>query len=113
MDISSSMLAEDLRPNRIEAAKKLRLILLTAGLQTSSGLVISSGESFTQCPITSDHAVLKNMMGQIKSGLLEDGTALGDGLATAISRSRTASRKSKVIILLTDGGKQCGAPYPR
>jgi len=112
MDISSSMLAEDLKPNRIEAAKKVALEFIDGRPNDLIGLVIFSGESFTQCPITSDHAVLKNMMSQIKSGLLEDGTALGEGLATAISRIKDSKSKSRVIVLMTDGVSNAGAISP-
>ncbi len=112
MDISSSMLAEDLRPNRIEAAKKVALDFIDGRPTDLVGLVIFSGESFTQCPITSDHGVLKNMMSEIRSGLLEDGTAIGEGLATAIARLKDSPAKSKVIILLTDGVNNAGSIAP-
>lgn len=112
MDVSSSMLAEDLKPNRIEAAKKVALDFIDGRPTDLVGLVVFSGESFTQCPITSDHAVLKNMMGQIKSGILMDGTAIGEGLATAITRIKDSKSKSKVIILLTDGVSNAGAISP-
>ena len=112
MDVSSSMLAEDLKPNRIEAAKKVALEFINGRPTDLIGLVVFSGESFTQCPITSDHAVLKNMMGQIKSGILVDGTAIGEGLATAISRIKDSKSKSKVIILLTDGVSNSGSISP-
>jgi Ca-activated chloride channel family protein len=112
MDISSSMLAEDLKPNRIEAAKKVALEFIDGRPTDLIGLVIFSGESFTQCPITSDHLVLKNMMSEIKSGLLEDGTAIGEGLATAIARLKDSEAKSKVIILLTDGVSNAGSIAP-
>ena len=112
LDVSSSMLAEDLKPNRIEAAKKVALEFIDGRPTDLMGMVIFSGESFTQCPITSDHAVLKNMMGQIKSGVLVDGTAIGEGLATAISRIKDSKSKSKVIILLTDGVSNAGAISP-
>ncbi len=112
LDVSSSMLAEDLKPNRIDAAKKVALEFIDGRPTDLMGMVIFSGESFTQCPITSDHAVLKNMMGQIKSGVLVDGTAIGEGLATAISRIKDSKSKSKVIILLTDGVSNAGAISP-
>jgi len=112
MDISSSMLAEDLKPNRIEAAKKVALDFIDGRHNDLIGLVIFSGESFTQCPITSDHNVLKNLMGNIKSGLLQDGTAIGEGLATAIARLKDSKAKSKVIILLTDGVSNAGSIAP-
>lgn len=112
MDVSSSMLAEDLKPNRIEAAKKVALDFIDQRPNDLIGLVIFSGESFTQCPITIDHSVLKNLMGQIKSGFLEDGTAIGEGLATAITRLKDSKAKSKVIILLTDGVNNAGSIAP-
>jgi len=112
MDLSSSMLAEDLRPNRIEAAKKVALDFIDGRPNDLIGLVVFSGESFTQCPITSDHTVLKNLMSDIKSGLLEDGTAIGEGLATAIARLKDSKAKSKVIILLTDGVNNAGSIAP-
>jgi Ca-activated chloride channel family protein len=112
MDISGSMLAEDFKPNRIEAAKKVALDFIDQRPNDLIGLVIFSGESFTQCPITTDHAVLKNMMSKIESGMLTDGTAIGEGLATAVSRLKDAKTKSKVIILLTDGVNNAGAIAP-
>ncbi|MBI5020389.1 MAG: VWA domain-containing protein [Ignavibacteriales bacterium] len=102
-DISGSMLAEDFRPNRIEAAKKTAIDFIDGRLTDRIGLVVFSGESFTQCPLTLDHAVLKNVLSEIKSGMIEDGTAIGMGLATAVSRLKDSKAKSKVIVLLTDG----------
>jgi Ca-activated chloride channel family protein len=112
IDLSSSMLAEDLKPNRIEAAKKVAMDFIESRPTDLIGLVVFSGESFTQCPITSDHSVLKNLMSQIKSGLLEDGTAIGEGLATAVLRLKDSKAKSKVIILLTDGVSNAGSIAP-
>lgn len=112
MDLSSSMLAEDLKPNRVEAARKTAIDFVDARTSDMIGLVIFSGESFTQCPLTSDHAVLKNMIAKMKSGMLLDGTAIGEGLATAISRLKDSPAKSKVIILLTDGVNNAGAIAP-
>ncbi|MEP7168424.1 MAG: VWA domain-containing protein [Bacteroidota bacterium] len=112
MDLSSSMLAEDLKPNRIEAAKKVAMDFIESRPTDLIGLVVFSGESFTQCPITSDHSVLKNLMGELKSGMLEDGTAIGEGLATAILRLKDSKAKSKVIILLTDGVSNAGSIAP-
>jgi len=112
LDVSSSMLAEDLKPNRIEAAKRVALDFISGRTNDLIGLVIFSGESFTQCPLTSDHAVLKNLIMSVKSGLLEDGTAIGEGLATAISRIKDSKSKSRVIILLTDGVSNAGAISP-
>jgi Ca-activated chloride channel homolog len=103
MDISGSMLAEDFRPNRIEAAKKVAMEFIDDRETDRLGLVVFSGESFTQCPLTADHAVLKNLLKDIKSGMIEDGTAIGMGLATSVSRLKDSKAKSKVVILLTDG----------
>jgi len=113
LDISPSMLAEDLKPNRIEAAKKVALEFIESRPDDRIGLVVFSGESFTQCPITSDHSVLKNLIGNIESGMLSDGTAIGEGLATAVNRIRESKAKSKVIILLTDGVNNVGAIAPQ
>jgi Ca-activated chloride channel family protein len=112
LDISTSMLAEDFRPNRIEAAKKVALDFIDGRPNDLIGLVIFSGESFTQCPITSDHSVLRNLMKDIKPGMLEDGTAIGEGLATAVSRLKDAKTKSKVIVLITDGVNNAGSIPP-
>lgn len=112
LDISSSMLAEDLKPNRIEAAKKVAIDFIDSRPNDRVGLVVFGGESFTQCPLTTDHAVLKNLFTGIESGMLADGTAIGEGLATAVNRIRKSSAKSKVIILLTDGVNNIGAIAP-
>lgn len=112
LDVSGSMLAEDLRPNRIEAAKKVAMDFIYQRSNDRIGLVVFSGESFTQCPITIDHEVLKEQIGNIKSGLLIDGTAIGDGLATAVDRIRKSNGKSKVVILLTDGVNNIGKVGP-
>jgi Ca-activated chloride channel family protein len=111
-DISSSMLAEDLKPNRIEAAKKVAEQFIDGRPNDRIGLVIFSGESFTQCPLTADHAVLKNLFQGIQSGMLTDGTAIGEGLATAVNRIKDSKSKSKVIILLTDGVNNLGSVAP-
>ena len=102
-DISGSMLAEDFRPNRVEAAKSVAADFIDGRSNDRIGLVIFSGESFTQCPLTLDHAVLKNLLKEVKPGMIEDGTAIGMGLATATSRLKDSKAKSRVIILLTDG----------
>ena len=112
LDISSSMLAEDFRPNRIDAAKKVALDFIEGRPNDLIGMVIFSGQSFTQCPITSDHSVLKNLMRDIKTGMLKDGTAIGEGLATAISRVKDAPTKSKVVVLITDGVNNAGSIPP-
>ncbi|CAL1521418.1 VWA domain-containing protein [Chitinophaga sp. MM2321] len=112
IDISGSMLAEDLQPNRMEAAKKVAMDFVDKRISDRIGLVVFSGESFTQCPITTDHAVLKNQIMQVKSGMLQDGTAIGMGLATSVDRLRNSHVKSKVIILLTDGVNNTGLVDP-
>lgn len=112
VDVSGSMLAEDLKPNRIEAAKKVALEFVDSRPTDRVGLVVFSGESFTQCPITIDHEVLKEQLSNIKSGILVDGTAIGDGLATAVDRIRRSNGKSKVVILLTDGVNNVGKVGP-
>jgi len=112
MDISSSMLAEDFSPNRIEAAKKIGIEFITNRPNDRIGLVIFGGQSFTQCPITSDHSVLKNLFKDIHSGMVEDGTAIGMGLATAVDRIKDSKAKSKVIILMTDGVNNTGLIDP-
>lgn len=103
IDVSGSMTAQDFTPNRMEAAKKVAEDFVDQRKTDRIGIVIFSGESFTQCPLTTDHAVLKSQIEQIRNGLLEDGTAIGSGLATSVDRLRTSTAKSKVIILLTDG----------
>ncbi len=112
LDVSGSMLAEDLRPNRIDAAKKVALEFIDQRPTDRIGLVVFAGESFTQCPITIDHRVLKEQISKVQSGILVDGTAIGDGLATAVDRIRKTNGKSKVIILLTDGVNNIGKIGP-
>lgn len=112
LDISSSMLAEDLKPNRIEAAKNVAEEFIDSRPNDRIGLVVFGGESFTQCPLTTDHSVLKNLFAGIQSGMLADGTAIGEGLGTAVNRIRNSKAKSKVIILLTDGVNNVGAIAP-
>ncbi len=112
LDISGSMLAEDFRPNRIEAAKSIGMEFVSSRPNDNIGLVVFAGESYTQCPLTIDHAVLLNLFGEIKSGLIDDGTAIGMGLATAVNRLRDSQAKSKVIILLTDGENNMGSISP-
>jgi len=111
-DISGSMLAEDFHPNRIEAAKRVATEFIDGRPNDRIGLVIFSGESFTQCPLTLDHSVVKTLLSQVKSGMIEDGTAIGMGLATAISRLQESKAKSRVIILLTDGVNNMGSIDP-
>lgn len=112
MDISGTMMAEDLKPNRLEAAKTTATEFILSRPNDNIGLVVFSGESFTQCPLTTDHAVLVNLFNAIKYGLIEDGTAIGLGLANAINRLKESKAKSKVIILLTDGSNNRGDIAP-
>ncbi|HMG07207.1 MAG TPA: VWA domain-containing protein [Mucilaginibacter sp.] len=111
-DISGSMLAEDFKPNRLEAGKNIAIDFIKNRPNDRIGLVIFSGESFTQCPLTIDHDVLVNLYADIKNGMIEDGTAIGMGLATAVNRLRGSEAKSKVIILLTDGSNNAGSIPP-
>ncbi|MFT3738944.1 MAG: VWA domain-containing protein [Breznakibacter sp.] len=112
LDISGSMLAQDLKPNRLEAAKDVAIQFVMGRPNDKIGLVIFSGESFTQCPLTTDHPVLVNLFNDIKTGMLEDGTAIGMGLATAVARIKDSDAKSKVVILLTDGMNNRGDIAP-
>ena len=112
MDISGSMLAEDLKPNRLEASKDVAVDFISKRINDRIGLVIFSGESFTQCPLTTDHNVLINLFKDVKSGMVEDGTAIGMGLATAVNRLKDSKAISKVIILLTDGVNNKGVVAP-
>ena len=114
LDVSGSMLAMDFKPDRLEASKAVASEFIDGRPNDDRiGLVIFSGEAFTQCPITTDHAVLKNLFMDIRSGMIDDGTALGDGLATAVNRLRGSKAISKVIILLTDGVNNMGSLDPR
>ena len=112
MDISGSMLAEDLKPNRLEASKDVAVDFISKRVNDRIGLVIFSGESFTQCPLTTDHNVLINLFKDVKSGMVEDGTAIGMGLATAVNRLKDSDAISKIIILLTDGVNNKGVVAP-
>jgi Ca-activated chloride channel family protein len=112
LDISSSMLAEDFKPNRMEAAKEVAAEFIKGRPNDKIGLVIYAAESFTQCPLTTDHNVLQNLFKDIKLGLINDGTAIGMGLATAVQRIKDSEAKSKVIILLTDGENNKGEIAP-
>jgi len=112
IDISGSMLARDFKPDRLEASKNVATEFISGRPYDRIGLVVFSRESFTQCPLTTDHAVLINLMREIKSGMIEDGTALGNGLATAVNRIKDSQAKSKVIILLTDGVNNMGDVAP-
>jgi len=112
IDISGSMLARDFDPDRLEAAKEIGIKFISGRSSDRMGLVVFSGESFTLCPLTTDHASLINMFKDIKMGLLEDGTAIGSGLATAISRLKDSDAISRTIILLTDGVNNRGEIAP-
>jgi len=112
LDISGSMLAQDFTPNRMEAAKNVAGQFIDQRPTDRIGLVIFSGESFTMCPLTTDRVVLKTQLSNVQSGLLEDGTAIGSGLATGVDRLRNSPSKSKVIILLTDGENNGGLIDP-
>ncbi len=112
LDVSSSMLAQDLRPDRLEAAKDVASDFIEGRPDDRIGLVIFSGESFTQSPLTSDHSMIRNLFKDIKSGMIEDGTAIGDGMATSINRLKDSEAISKVIILITDGVNNSGSIDP-
>jgi Ca-activated chloride channel family protein len=112
MDLSLSMLAKDFKPNRMEVAKDVILDFIDARPNDRIGLVTFGGVAFTQCPLTSDHKVLKNMFPQIKAGSLDQGTAIGLGLANAVARIRESKAKSKVIILISDGVNNVGEVAP-
>jgi len=112
VDISTSMLAEDLKPNRVEAAKDVAMSFITGRPNDNIGLVTFARESFTLCPLTIDHVVLLNLLKDVKPGMIEDGTAIGHGLATSVSRLKDSQAKSKVVILLTDGSNNAGEIAP-
>lgn len=112
LDVSGSMLAMDLKPDRLEASKEVASEFISGRENDRFGLVIFSGETFTQAPLTTDHAVIKSLFKDIKSGMIEDGTAIGDGLATSINRLKDSKAVSKVIILLTDGVNNMGSLDP-
>ncbi|MCD6115690.1 VWA domain-containing protein [bacterium] len=112
IDVSSSMLAEDIKPNRIEAAKQVAADFIKGRKHDRIGLVVFAAQGYTQCPLTIDYSVLLNFLDNLKTGMIEDGTAIGMGLATAINRLRTSQAKSKIIILLTDGRNNRGEIDP-
>jgi Ca-activated chloride channel homolog len=112
MDISTSMLARDFSPNRLEAAKDVAMKFIADRPNDRIGLVVYEGESFTQCPLTTDHRVLINLFKDVKPGMIEGGTAVGMGLANAVNRLRDSESKSKVVILLTDGENNAGSVSP-
>lgn len=113
LDISGTMLAEDFRPTRLEAAKNVAADFVLARPNDQIGLVVFAGESFTQCPLTTDHEVLINLFKSVQFGMIEDGTAIGLGLANAVNRMKDSPTKSKVIILLTDGSNNRGDIDPQ
>ena len=113
LDISGTMLGEDLKPNRLEAAKAVATEFVISRPNDQIGLVVFAGESFTQCPLTTDHAVLVNLFQSVKFGMIEDGTAIGLGLANAVNRMKDSPTKSKVVILLTDGSNNRGDIDPQ
>jgi Ca-activated chloride channel family protein len=112
LDVSGSMLARDFSPDRLEASKNVATEFISGRPYDRIGLTVFSGESFTECPLTTDHAVLINLLREVKSGIIEDGTAIGVGLATAINRIKDSDAISKVIILLTDGVNNMGSIDP-
>ncbi len=112
IDVSSSMLAKDFKPNRLESSIKVAMQFIDERPNDRIGLVVYAAESFTQCPLTTDHEVLKSLFLQVESGIIQDGTAIGMGLGTAINRLRESDAKSKVIVLLTDGVNNSGTIQP-
>lgn len=112
MDLSGTMLARDLKPNRIEASKTVAMEFISSRPNDNIGLVVFARESFTQCPLTTDHAVLMNLFKSVDFGLIEDGTAIGLGLANAVNRIKDSKARSKVVILLTDGSNNSGDIAP-
>ncbi len=112
LDISGSMLAEDFKPNRVEAAKKVIDDFIAGRTNDRIGLVIFSGESFTQCPLTVDYSVLRGLLKEIHTGMIEDGTAIGNAIANGVNRLKDSKSKSKVMILLTDGVNNRGEVDP-
>jgi len=112
LDISGSMLAEDLKPNRLEAAKEVIDAFVQARTSDRIGLVVFARDAFTQCPLTIDYSVLRNLLGEIKSGMIEDGTAIGNAIANGVNRLKDSKAKSKVMILLTDGVNNAGEVDP-
>ena len=112
MDVSTSMLARDFKPDRLSAAKDIAIEFISARPSDRMGIVVFAGESYTQCPLTTDRATLINMMKEVQTDLIEDGTAIGNGLATAVARMKDSDAKSRVIILLTDGVNNRGEIAP-
>lgn len=112
LDVSTSMLARDFTPDRINAAKNIAASFIAERLNDRMGIVVFAGESYTQCPLTTDRVTLINLLNDIETGLIEDGTAIGNGLATSVSRLKESSAKSRIIILLTDGVNNRGEISP-
>ena len=112
MDISGSMLAQDLKPNRLDASKRIAIDFISKRQNDRIGLVVFSGESFTQCPLTTDYNTLINLFNDLEYGMVDDGTAIGDGLGNAINRLINSNAKSKIVILLTDGENTKGKISP-
>ena len=113
MDVSTSMLARDLTPDRISASKDIAIEFIAQRPSDRMGIVVFAGESFTQCPLTTDRATLNNMMKEVQTDIIEDGTAIGNGLATAVARMKDSDAKSRVVILLTDGVNNRGEISPQ
>jgi Ca-activated chloride channel family protein len=113
MDVSTSMLARDLTPDRINASKDIAIEFISQRPSDRMGVVVFAGESFTQCPLTTDRATLINLMKEVQTDLIEDGTAIGNGLATAVARMKDSDAKSRVVILLTDGVNNRGEISPQ
>lgn len=112
LDVSGTMLAQDFQPTRLEAAKKVAADFINDRKNDKIGLVIFAGESFTQCPLTTDHRVLLNLLNEVKFGMIQDGTAIGLGLANAVNRLKDSDSRSRVVILLTDGSNNAGQIAP-
>lgn len=112
LDVSGSMLSQDLQPDRLQAAKKVASEFVVDRKNDNIGLVVFAGESFTQCPLTTDHKVLLNLLNDIEFGIIEDGTAIGLGLATSVNRLKDSESDSRVVILLTDGTNNSGQIAP-
>lgn len=113
MDVSTSMLAMDFKPNRLNAAKDIAVEFIADRPSDRMGIVVFAGESYTQCPLTTDRSTLINLMQDVQTDLIEDGTAIGNGLATAVARMKDSDAKSRVVILLTDGVNNMGAVTPQ
>ena len=113
MDVSTSMLAQDFTPDRISAAKDIAIEFISQRPSDRIGIVVFAGESYTQCPLTTDRATLINLMKEIQTGIIDDGTAIGNGLATAVARMKDSDAKSRVVILLTDGVNNTGEITPQ